>query len=131
MVPISVLGFPQALPKETDKSGVSPKEPTAEGNTNPTGISLPAAGRKRGGANWLQAQSRKGKGTSATSAAALLAGRAQVRSEEAWLPQHPGAGWPQSGAPCLVSHWQATKAALLEKRQVHALLRLSILGFHY
>lgn len=48
VVPIScVLGFPQAWPKDTDKSGVSPKAgPSAEGNPNPTGISLPAMGRK-------------------------------------------------------------------------------------
>lgn len=74
MAPISVLGFPQARPKETDKSGVSPEGPAAEGNPNPTGISLPEMERKQGGANWLGVQSRKGKGTSATRAASLLCG---------------------------------------------------------
>lgn len=72
MVPVSVLGFSQAQPNKTDKSGVSPKGPAAEGNPNPTGISLPKMGRKQGGANWLGVQSRKGKGTSATRAASLL-----------------------------------------------------------
>lgn len=65
--------FPRPGPRIPDKSGVSPKAgPSAEGNPNPTGISLPAMGRKRGGANWLRVQSRKEKGTSVTRAASLL-----------------------------------------------------------
>lgn len=59
-------------------------------------------GRKRGGANCLGVQSRKGKGTSTTRAASLLlgltGGQGQVGSKEALLPQSPGRGWPPSRA---------------------------------